>query len=457
MKFPLRDLKSARGRLSLALAVLFSAAALTAPAVLAHAASTPAGALSKAPPPVVTGVIKYHGKLMAGVYVKLFAEPPSKILKKVKHGHNVPFKIIGGGRTSKKGRYSITVTGAGLKTARAYSFSSIHVVNLEVAAFYGKLGAVHWFARKLVLGALGDSILANAVMEGDTPQATAPEIANLSLQQPYIPATLAKDFIPAALAKDFVPAAGAKDLLPRAPACCQLPPSAFCFEHIAEPVVSGAPGMLGPQETVVGASYSNMADAKMGFVYGYGQNSSLGVAISISPPAGFKKWDKLGLDMSVGGTTTVSSTGSEPFTSSSGYSNREYLTGFTYQMYFEPCNGFSVQPTSFDGGTADRTVYGFPSDNRWCRYYNASPEAITKDTDNAYTFSAGVDISFWIDFDLSSQTGYDKNAELEYTFPHGGWLCGTTGYALGTAPNNLLYAGKYSHSPKKHRAKKAVA
>jgi hypothetical protein len=48
---------------------------------------------------------------------------------------------------------------------------------------------------------------------------------------------------------------------------------------------------------------------------------------------------------------------------------------------------------------------------------------------------------------LSSQTGYDSSAELQYTMPKRGWLCGTTGFPLGKASGNLLYAGKYHHSP----------
>jgi hypothetical protein len=439
MRFLSPCLQLWRRRLSLTLATLVGALALTTAMVIVQGtvqssnASLQSTASSAAAPPVVTGVIRYHGKLMAGVEVVLFAEPPSKTLKKVQHGKNVPFKVIGSGKTNKDGRYAVSVTGAGLRQARAYSFSSIHVVNLEVAAYYGKLGAQHWFSRKLVLGAL-----ANALMPGATAQAMAPLVVDLSLQKPYIPASMASEL--------------ARYMSPDAPGSGP-GPIGFCDQHIAEPVTDGGKGMLGPQETVVGATYSNMADVTMGFDYGIGQDSTLGIAISITPPPGFNKWGPLGLDFTIGGTTTVSSTGSVPFTSFSGYSNHEYLTNFTYQEYFEPCNGFSVVPVWFDGGSASPEVFGFAGTNQYCFHYEATTKPVTQSRATAYTYNFGVDISFWIEFDLSSQTGYDKTAELEYTFPKGGWLCGTTGAPQGPAAGNLLYAGKYEHSPKRHKTK----
>jgi hypothetical protein len=70
--------------------------------------------------------------------------------------------------------------------------------------------------------------------------------------------------------------------------------------------------------------------------------------------------------------------------------------------------------------------------------------------EEAVEFTSGVNISFWIGIDLSSQTGYDGEAFASYLLPKGGWLCGT-GFYPGNSNQGLVYAGKYIHSPKAKR------
>jgi hypothetical protein len=92
-----------------------------------------------------------------------------------------------------------------------------------------------------------------------------------------------------------------------------------------------------------------------------------------------------------------------------------------------------------DGGKNESRTY-----DSNCLSYNPSNQPIIQDTGTAHTFNAGVDIKFWIEFNLSSTTGYDQTAELQYTLPDGGYLCGTTGYPQSQAPGNLVFAGKYN-------------
>jgi hypothetical protein len=373
---------------------------------------------------VVVGRVTWHHHPVKGAKVVLFAEPPPTILTRVKRYQTVPWKVIGQGKTNSKGRYSIVVSGAGLRQADAYSFSKKHVVNLEVAAFFKPKGAAHWFSRLYLRGHLSATRGESAVPAVGT-AAMAPTVVNLSLAVPDIPASVMK-------------------------AAEQANPDAFkpgnpyyCLEHIYT-------RDLGAQSTVVGSTYSNMANVSMGFTYGYGQNSSLGVAISVIPPQGFKYSGALGLDMvSAGWSDSVSSNIGIPYEGHSGYDNTKYLTKFTYRLYLEPCNGLSVEPTGFAGGSSEQNgIPGFPSENKWCEHYGATPpnDPIALNDSTAYQFSAGVNISYWLGINLSSQTGYDSNAAATYELPKGGYLCGTTGYA-GTNDEGLVYAGKYNHSP----------
>jgi hypothetical protein len=70
----------------------------------------------------------------------------------------------------------VTVTGAGLRLARAYAFGKPLVVNLEIAAYIKHVGVARWFSGTVRLGTLAAMNVAAA-----SPLATAPEVANLSI------------------------------------------------------------------------------------------------------------------------------------------------------------------------------------------------------------------------------------------------------------------------------------
>jgi hypothetical protein len=416
-----------------------NAATLTvaSPATAAHSDVSAAAAASTTSP-VVEGTVWHNRKRIGGVPIYVFAEPAPNVMKRVKHGHNEPFALIARGRSAKNGNYAITLDKAGLAEARADSFSSEHVVNLEIAAFDASLGAQFWFPRELILGK-NDAVdaLTNPEIAGDAAKAKAPEVVTLNLRKTSVPSSADKGLVPPSVAKALARWSAQ-------PENSKIPyPPPACLEHVLEPRYGGTYGNIGPIETVVGATYSNMQDVTMDFTYGDGQNSTLGAAISIDPPINFKNWGPLGLDFTAGGTVEVSSDGSVPFTTYSGYQNHEYETNFTYQMIFMPCSGFEVQPTGWVGGSKDVAVGPMPHDSN-CLSYNPSSRPIIQDTGTAHTFNAGVDIKFWIEFNLSSATGYDQDAEVQYTLPNGGYLCGTTGYPQSEAPGNLIFAGKYN-------------
>jgi hypothetical protein len=422
---------------------------------LALAAANPAGAAAKTAPPVVTGVVKYKGKVISGADVVLIAEPAPGQLKKdsKKHLAKLPIKIIGSGKSNKKGRYAISVSGKGLKLATAYSFvvRKERVVNLQVEAYWSKkpTGAAFWFVRLDLGSALAATAGQDSLLPAAGPAEMAPQVANLNLQTMYIPKSLEADYRQAmkASAGPHVPDPGNP---------------AFCNQELSEGngTVESSPGVYvkyqPPVWTDVGETYSNMGDVTMGFYYGSGQNSSLGVGVSISPPQGAKNFPAWGVFMaSAGWQDSVQSSIGIPYNNTSGYTNTDYRTKFLYELYFEPCVGFSTAPVGFAGSNSQPTEYPPQSEtNQWCQWYEPNKTvAYTFSDSTAYEFSGGVDISAWIGLDLSSQTGYDSNAVASYLLPKGGYLCGTTGYAGGNH-EGLVYAGKYTHSPKVKRAKR---
>jgi hypothetical protein len=423
---------------------------------LALAAANPAGAAAKTPPPVVTGVVKYKGKVIRGADVVLIAEPPPGQLKKdsKKHLEKLPIKIIGSGKSNKKGRYAISVTGKGLRLATAYSFI-VHkrrVVNLQVEAYWSKqpTGAAFWFVRLDLGSVLGATAARDSVLPAAGPAEMAPQVANLNLKTMYIPKSLEADYRQAMRA-----AAGPDAPDPGNPAFCNQELSEGNGREEESP--GKYVGLQPPVVTDVGETYSNMSDVTMDFEYGAGQNSSLGVGISITPPQGTKNWPAWGLIFaSAGWQDSVQSGAGIPYNSTSGYTNTDYRTKFLYELYFEPCVGFSTAPVGFAGGNSQVTAYPPQSEtNQWCQWYEPNKTlAYTFSDSTAYEFTAGVNISFWAGIDLSSQTGYDGNATASYLLPKGGYICGTTGYAGGNN-EGLLYAGKYVHSPKLKRVKKA--
>jgi hypothetical protein len=416
-------------------------------------------------------VVKYKGKPVSGAEILLFAMPQPSRLKKEskKHLATLPIKVIGSGKSNKKGRYAISVTGKGLGLAEAYSFT-VHVgkskktlervVNLQVEAYWSakQYGDAFWFVRLVLAKSVSGAMLAATAEDSTAPPGglaaeAAPQVANLNVGPMYVPKSLESSV--RQIMRLAKAAAGPHTPDPGLPYCML----EYSEGDITEPgtnpngspnntTVSDEPAVL----TDVGETYSNMGDVTMGFQYDAGQDSSLGVGITIQPPQSFK-YPQWGLDFASAGWQQSVAVGADvPYNGASGYANIDYTTKFVYQLYFEPCVGFSTAPIGWAGTNAQVTQYPPQSEtNQWCFWETANktkPFQLSNST--AVEFTSGVNISFWIGIDLSSQTGYDGEAFASYLLPKGGWLCGT-GFYPGNSNQGLVYAGKYIHSPKAKR------
>jgi hypothetical protein len=405
---------------------------------LALVAASPAAALAKKAPPVVVGVVKYKGKPVSGADILLFAEPqPSKLKKESrKHLARLPLKVIGSGKSNKKGRYAISVTGKGLTLADAYSFT-IHVgkskktlervVNLQVEAYWSakQYGDAFWFVRlvlsKSVSGAmLGAMAQDSTALAGSMAAEAAPQVADLNVAPMYVPKSLEADY------RQAMGLAGARPDLPIPLAACEVEDSEGDIKTDGTNPNGTPNGTLVSDEpdvtTDIGETYSNMSDVTMGFQYYAGQNSSLGVGITIQPPQGFK-YPQWGLDFaSAGWQDSVSVGANVPYNGATGIANIDYQTAFVYQLYFEPCVGFSTAPIGWGGTNPQASEYAPESEtNAHCWWFTPNKQDVpfVLNDSSAYEFSDGVNISFWIGLDLSSQTGYDGQGTASYQLPQG--------------------------------------
>jgi hypothetical protein len=280
------------------------------------------------------------------------------------------------------------------------------IVNMEVVASAGGAMDTYSFSRQLVTDHAGRRVLAAL---SDEPQ-MAPQAANLPLStkcgkrgQPY----------------------------------CQCPKGGFP-DHVV------FKKNLGEKSVIVGALYSRVRDITAEFSYKQGQSSSLGVAFSIGTADG---------SYSQAGTHSVSSSSGEDFPNFHGHTAHLYRTYFRYGKYRWRCdtavNGvtkqvwgaWQVQANDFGGGASSPRLHQAP-DAKFCVPQEAH-STFHKSTSVAYTFTRGANISSNIGIDLSSRTGYDREASISYVVGSSGRLiCGLKGPPGGSNPApRLIVAG----------------
>jgi hypothetical protein len=184
----------------------------------------------------------------------------------------------------------------------------------------------------------------------------------------------------------------------------------------------------------VGETYPG-PHAKATFKYTNGQTSTLGVGVSADGTFG---------SFSAGGSSTSSAA------TTIAYPQETYNTKFIYESTFQFKKfhgydpvfcvfdyGYEVRSTAFSGGVLGYNACCAPS-TPYPSPVNIVPTHIIKHTANAVNWSDGVKISAIIGINLSSQTGYDSSAEVDFYFTAVGHLNGndSSGY-----PNSSRVTG----------------
>ena len=347
-----------RGRLGRQLAMVISVSGLALATMTVPSQVTLAASVRSA----VTGVLTSGGHTISGATVILYAWPRQAVLDALPKGADVPLRVVGSAISTSTGQYAITVSN--WKAVRASADGN--VVNLEVRALSGRVGAAFFFPRMLVGTTLGPAL---AVDNEARHQSLTPQQANLALI--------------------------------RGPS--RKPPGPPCPTAKVK--------WLGKRWTTVGITASKVNAVKMSFNYASGQNSSLGVGFSATDGKG--SWSQ-------NGTMSVTESGTSGFTPTKGKVTTVEKTKFKYWK-FENCLGFYAHVTGYAGGTEGVHV-GVPRATH-CDSWSAGSKW-TKSTTTAWKFSGGVGIAYYLGINLSSQTGYSTTASITWHFGHHTFLCG---------------------------------
>jgi hypothetical protein len=397
--------------------------------VLAAAShASPAAALARKAPdkakpqPVITGTIRFKNhKPVASATVKLYVDPLPKVLRKVKEGHTVPDALVGKTTTSRKGTYSVSLTAKSLALIRARAVHGI--ADLHILAFTHKDGTVLWIPRTVLVKSLkaGNGVL--------IPSLDTPEVVNLTMPS-------GEDDAMSPFVRNLLIKSGVKN--PHSP-------SEFDWAECGTryPVQD-----LGPRMVTVGGTYSNMSDVSALFSYTAGQSTSFGLGFNPSFLGSFNPGPgSLGLAFSINGSIAWNSSITEPYPEESGQVSYIYRTQFVFWLYFTICAGWTVQPVSFWGGAYHDETVSPSSNNTYCTYQNAASAPVQITSGQGTDYSQGISISGLLGINLNSDTATDQDSELDYWFPKGGHLCGTTGTAGNPdAPDNTIYAGYWNGS-----------
>lgn len=163
----------------------------------------------------------------------------------------------------------------------------------------------------------------------------------------------------------------------------------------------------------VGGLYSLLFPAKMNMTYTAGATTSIEAAASYEGDFG---------SFSAGGTFTETASSKVHFPPETDETTDNMQTNFTFGRYSVCGLLHEVLPEKFAGG--DNEVSLFPPGATHCTHYNSNG-GLTRTTGTAGTFKVGVSFKKEIGIDLSAQSGYSKSLSTTWTFPAGGYLCGS--------------------------------
>jgi hypothetical protein len=354
---------------------LFSAAAVTA---------TTTGPRNHS----LAGQVIVQGRLLggdrkaaaSGIRVSLYAWPNSQVLKALRPGEQVPWKLVGSTVTTASSSYRISITSP---TALLSSVTKSGVVNLQVISTSNAGFGSFNFSRRIAPSGDGGFVVENASSDNDYHVISA-QAVNLRLSTSHWKANASN-----------------------APDHC----TGWLYRT-----------SYGPEWDIVGQTYVNYSGITQGFTYHAGQSSTLGVGISSTNKSGSFTGD---------GTTSESSSTAETYPTR-GPAYVYYQTEFVYANYEDECtqgNQWEARSDGYAGG-AQSAFTSKPPVANYCVNQEAG-STFTKSTTTAVTWTNGLSIPV-IGLSLSSHTGYDSGASLTFHFTGNHRMCGTGGYPGGT-------------------------
>jgi hypothetical protein len=291
--------------------------------------------------------------------------PSGSALAKAPVGQKIPLRVLGHA-TSVNGTYKI---GSNVSLPKG-----IH--NLEILARSSTARGAFGFPRKIVRR--GRSLVAVAV---NGSASTGPVTANIHMM---------------ALPKS-------------AQSPSRHPSNPYCLPGAIKHAE------LGKRLVTVGALYSEEGQGTTQETYSAGSNTTLGIGLSVSGDIG---------SVSFGGTFTQTSSGSEPFPV---LTNKSVLEQTPYRFGTYIGCGLS-QVVAEAWATGQNKVFVQPPDFPFknCGGNIGNGQSFTRKSGTAGTFKAGVNLKKVIGINLSAQSGYNTQVNIQYVAgPTGGFMCGT--------------------------------
>lgn len=341
------------------------------------------------------------------------AWPKPSVLKKIRPGDVVPLTPVAQAQISSDGSFTLRVSHA--NSLKAFASGPNSTVNMDIIAASDMHISTQTFSRQL-----DDA----SELQGSAPQLDIEESSE-SVPQPAPDAGTKPGTVASAS-----PVSAAADYEAQSLRCFLVPcrtvyqSSTYHWARIGE--------------TFVGYSLQGQ------FGYKIGGSSDFGVGISA--PGG--SW-------SLGGTVGSSSSVGATWGRSGSLNNTVYYKQLEYgkyaYQYFDAFGWhtyqYGVRPIGDTGGFKTGTASETPNSNHCAPIQSNVSFTWTRNANNFYTFSGGVNMSSYIGIHLSARTGADRSAYVNYYFdPYEyGTVCGDTD-APSKAKRILSRGGSVPHN-----------
>ncbi len=299
----------------------------------------------------------------SGVRLVLIAWPKPSVMAKVRVRQHAHTRVIGRATSSSTGTYSIHPS-VQLKKG---------LVNLEVIGRSSKAAGTYSFGAMIH----GKTITPAAA---GSHASTGPVAANIHMMA--LPKSEQSVMQPAGFACDGTPL------------------------KVSE---------LGQKQVDVGGLYSLMPNGKVQETYATGSETTIGVAATVESDFG---------GYSQEGTFTLTTSSSQPFKAQVGRIVNQQ-TSYSFGKY-RMCLITQVLPEVWATGEHVVAVKPPPLGKNTCGEHIHGGGIFTRSSGKAGTFKAGVDLKKdGLGISVSTQSGYNKNVSITYTFPSGGgFMCG---------------------------------
>lgn len=369
-------------------------------------------------PTVASGhIVDREGRPFPGsVQVELRLWPGESVLANLEVGDGVKVTPVAKAVTDARGFFELRIENPGLVQRMA---ADSQYVDLEIVAETPDGRAPYSFSLSVA------ELEGKQALDSDEGLATHGPLANLTIEP-----ISAEDYKVSDASSQGIPAGAVDD--PSTDGSDGYGGKLYCEWVVVE--------NLGSRAVTVGAAYLTASGVTHDFQFSSGATMTVGVGYSAtSQDAGFSQ----------AGTSTRGTSATVDYPTHTGTNNhRIFRTYYKYSTFRERCqtsatsgwywaNNWETRPTTWAAGAPYGTSASAPSTpSAYCTGYTPGTSHV-QETTAAASWSTGVDVSYYIGINLSSQSGWTAYVKNTFTFNATRDLCGTNG-TPGGSPKRLV-------------------